>query len=97
MAIAGGIRRRRSRSRGVHDRGDAVAVRRDIGGGSARTRYGLHHGRGAWLLVGRMSRILEVGVWDRSSILENVPWHRHIGGSCAITMGGRVLMKRGKV
>lgn len=37
-------------------------------------------------MIGLVLGVLEVGVWDRTSILENIPWHRHGEGDMVVVM-----------
>ena len=39
-------------------------------------------------MIGLVLGVLEVAVWDRTSILENIPWHRHGEGDMVTVMGG---------
>lgn len=37
-------------------------------------------------MIGLVLGVLEVGVWDRTSILENITWHRHGEGDMVVVV-----------
>ena len=37
-------------------------------------------------MIGLVLGVLEVGVWNRTSILENITWHRHAEGDMVVLM-----------
>ena len=77
MAVAGGVRGRRTRRGGCVYDGTIVGTARGCGS----TGCGLHVWLGARGVIGLMLGVIEVGIWDRTSILENIAWHRHAEGS----------------
>ena len=86
MAVAGGVRGRRTRRGGSVYDGAIVGTARGGGG----TGCGLHVWLGARGVIGVMLVVIEVGIRDRTSILENIAWHRHAEGGigeCSRRMG----------